>query len=256
MFGLMRAKSCGMTAEERRARRLNYFGTGKTIGGEDSAKARVLLNNDVVFFAGLLTELGGEETSEWGRAYQSYNCLSLPQASMPDSLKFAAATNIILTRFKIADHIEDGQGIKKRTVARILSGDFARAEKYLCEKEFPVAEIEEILSSQGEREGVSSSLDELAFPTARTTGIFFREGLRLVGRGDVADRGYELGFEFGKLIYLVDAFEDYQSDARQGQFNAISAIYGTTGDEMPDDVKREVRALFGRLEERVIESMD
>src|SRR5438132_892236 len=110
MFGLMRAKKCGMSPEEKHFRRLSYCGTCKTIGSEYSAKARLLLNHDVVFLAEILSLLGDEHVAQRQQAYESYNCLKLPKGELPASLAFAAAANIVLAEFKIQDHIEDREG--------------------------------------------------------------------------------------------------------------------------------------------------
>ncbi|MCU0238408.1 MAG: DUF5685 family protein, partial [Pyrinomonadaceae bacterium] len=79
MFGLMRAKTCGMSADEKHFRRLNYCGTCKTIGSLYGQKSRLLLNNDTVFLAEILTSLSDENVESWQKSYQSYNCLNLPK---------------------------------------------------------------------------------------------------------------------------------------------------------------------------------
>src|SRR5438874_10493879 len=140
MFGLMRAKNCGMSTDERRFRRLNYCGTCKTIGSRYSAKSRMVLNHDIVFLAEVLSALSGEDVTNWDKSYQSFNCLSLPKGSIPGSLEFAAAANIILTMFKIEDHVADGEGVGYGVAARVMSSDFSKAERYLLEQSFPLAE--------------------------------------------------------------------------------------------------------------------
>ena len=64
MFGLMRAKKCGMSEAEKQFRRLNYCGTCKTIGSLYSQKSRFLLNHDTVFLAEFLTALSGENVGK------------------------------------------------------------------------------------------------------------------------------------------------------------------------------------------------
>ena len=90
MFGLMRAKSCGQSDEQRLQRRLHYCGTCKTVGTLYGNKARLLLNHDTVFLAEILTALGGEDFNSWQRALQSFNCLNLPSNEIPPALEFAA----------------------------------------------------------------------------------------------------------------------------------------------------------------------
>ena len=113
----MRAKKCGMTDEEKHFRRLNYCGTCKTIGSLYGQTSRLLLNHDTVFLAEILSALSGETLSDWQKSYQSFNCLSMPKGEMPVSLQFAATTNVILTEFKLADHIAD-EGKRRYRLAR------------------------------------------------------------------------------------------------------------------------------------------
>ncbi len=79
MFGLMRAKTCKMTTEQKHFRRLHYCGTCKTLGSLYGQKTRILLNYDTVFLSEILSALSGEKIETWANAFQSYNCLSLPK---------------------------------------------------------------------------------------------------------------------------------------------------------------------------------
>jgi hypothetical protein len=252
MFGLMRAKKCGMTAEEKEFRRLNYCGTCKTIGSLYGQKSRLLLNHDTVFLAEILSALSGENVSERQKSYQSYNCLNLPRAEMPESLKFAATTNIILTEFKLADHVAD-EGKRRYKMARgAFSSEFQRAEKLLTEWNFPLREVKEILQSQTAREAAHKSLDELAFPTAQTTGVFFREGVKNTGKAELETAAFELGFAFGKLVYLVDAFEDFEKDFRARQFNAFRAAFDLTEEKPAPEAKRRIAAILREAERETV----
>jgi hypothetical protein len=190
-------------------------------------KARLLLNHDTVFLAEILSCLGGQKTEEWPASYNSFNCLNLPKDTIPVSLEWAAAANVILTEFKIADHITDGEGYRYKLGERLFSQDFKKAAQFLVERDFPLKEVTQTLASQSSRESAAISLDDLSFPTAQTTAIFFREGVRHIGRNDLADMAFDLGFSFGKLVYLIDAFEDHAADIRRGRFNAFQAVYGS-----------------------------
>ena len=120
MYGLMKARACALTAEERQPRRLHYCGTCQTLGRNYGAASRMLLNHDAVFLGELLTALSPDKP-EWTRAFQSYNCFSLPQAGeTPLSLEFAAAANILLVEFKVADQINDSSKRRWRVARRLL----------------------------------------------------------------------------------------------------------------------------------------
>src|SRR5215813_5171110 len=155
MYGLMRARHCGQSVEQSERHRFHYCGTCKTMAWLYGQRARLLLNHDAVFLAELLTLLSAE-SSPWNadKAYLSYNCLSLPgsEEDMPRALQLAAAANIQLTEFKVADRIKDGGLVRWRLVRRFFSGGFRRAEALLRLLDFPVDELRRLEGRQDERE--------------------------------------------------------------------------------------------------------
>lgn len=256
MFGLMRAKKCGMSDEEKHFRRMNYCGTCKTIGSIYGQKSRLLLNYDTVFLAEILSALSDENVADWQKSYQSFNCLALPKSEMPAALKFAATANIILTEFKLADHAADEKKRRYRLAQNAFTAEFQKAEKLLTAWNFPLAQIKDILNSQVAREATATSLDALAFPTAETTAVFFREGVRQIGKPELETQVFELGFNFGKLIYLIDAFEDYEKDFRRSQFNAFRAAFDLSEEKLTTETKRKITQIFGAIEREIIEKIN
>jgi hypothetical protein len=263
MFGLMRAKTCGMSAEEKRFRRLHYCGTCKTIGSLYGQKSRFLLNHDTVFLAEFLSSLSDEKVQNWQNAYQSYNCLSLPKTEMPLPLQFAATANLVLTEFKLADKIADENSLAGKIAQKNFSNNFQKARKQLEKWQFPFEKVREILSAQEtiESEALKSNenpdeiLNDLARPTAETTAVFFSEGVRLIGRNELENAAFEIGFAFGKLIYLLDAFEDYEKDFRREQFNAIRAAFRLEETNISAETKRKITAILSGLESEIIEKL-
>ncbi|MGC2236192.1 MAG: DUF5685 family protein [Pyrinomonadaceae bacterium] len=254
----MRAKKCGMTDEEKHFRRLQYCGTCKTIGSLYGQKSRFLLNNDTVFLAEFLTSLSGENVQNWQKSYQSFNCLNLPKSEMPFSLQFAATANVVLTEFKLADHIFDEGKSRYKFAYKTFSKEFGRAEKFLESRQFPLGEVKALLQTQEQREReikgerAGDILEHLAAPTAATTAIFFREGVKLTGRSELADSAYKIGFAFGKLIYLIDAFEDFEKDFRSCRFNAICAAFDLKESKISTGAKRKVVSIAHDAENEII----
>lgn len=251
----MRAKKCGMSEDEKHFRRLNYCGTCKTIGSLYGQKSRLLLNHDTVFLAEILSALSGENVADWQSSYQSFNCLNLPKSAMSMSLQFAATTNVILTEFKIADHIADEKKRLHKFANYAFSKEFQTAEKLLTDWDFPLSEVKAILQTQKSCESETVSLDELAFPTAQTTAIFFREGVKTIGKNELENQAFKLGFSFGKLIYLLDAFEDYEKDYRAEQFNAFRAAFGLKDAKLAAETKRKISTILHNIESEIIEKI-
>lgn len=250
----MRAKKCGMSEKEKHFRRLNYCGTCKTIGSLYGQKSRLLLNHDTVFLAEILSALSGENVKDWQKSLQSFNCFNLPTNEMPKSLQFAATTNVILTEFKLADHIADENKKRYQFAQKAFSKEFQKAAKNLEDWNFPLDDVKAILQTQTTREtensieNIDERLTNYAEPTAQTTAIFFREGVRQIGRSDLADSAFALGYSFGKLIYLLDAFEDYEKDFRHKQFNAISAAFDLKESRLSSEIKRQSVSILRELE--------
>lgn len=252
MFGLMKARTCSLSPELKRHRRLHYCGTCKTIGSLYGQAARAMLNHDTVFLAELLSALSGadRQLDQWNRAYQSYNCLALPPVAtaMPLVLQYAAAATLTLAEFKLADHLLDSNRRRWRVVRRVFSKSFRRAAAQLAEWNFPVAELRRTLLSQEAREAraanlaisPAAALADLAEPTARATAMFMMHGAQLSGVTSATAAMRRIGRAFGTLVYLLDALEDYEKDARSGDFNALRAAWALADDRLPADIRRQV----------------
>jgi hypothetical protein len=266
MYGLMRARHCGQNIEQSERHRFHYCGTCKTLGRLYGQRSRLLLNHDAVFLAELLTLLSAEP-SQWSadKAYLSYNCLSLPssEGGMPQALQLSAAANILLTEFKVADRIKDGGRVRWRFVQRLFSGGFRRAAALLRHMEFPVDELRRLQDRQDEREACpiaprrnpAAALRRLASPTAAATAMFFAHGARAIGRPEtpeVAPAMWRLGYDFGRLVYLLDAFEDYEKDRREGEFNALRAAFGWTTESLTAEQRRQVAEGLLELRRRIV----
>lgn len=236
MYGLMKAR-CGDNAHKE-TRRLHYCGTCKTLGTLYGPSARMLLNHDAVFLGELLTALtpAAPAADTWTRAYQSYNCFALPRTTddLPLPLRFAAASNILLTEFKLADQIADGGARHWRIARRWLARPVRQATAQLQAWGFPLGQLWALLPAQAAREteaqpNGAATLDYVAAPTATATALFFRCGAQVAGLSDaVQTQMRDLGAAFGRLVYLLDALEDYAQDVQRKEFNAFRTAYGWT----------------------------
>src|ERR1700730_5118310 len=110
MFGLMHFRGTTEAVEERRRWRMHYCGPRKTTGRQDGQRSRMLLNHDIGFLAELLTALSAEDVEKWGNPYRSWNCMNIPaDGEIPPVLRYAAAVNVLLSDYKLADHEVDSR---------------------------------------------------------------------------------------------------------------------------------------------------
>ncbi|MDQ6701307.1 MAG: DUF5685 family protein [Acidobacteriota bacterium] len=223
LFGLNHFRGA-MGSPERRLWQLHYCGTCKTMGRQYGHKSRPMLNHDAVFLAELLTQLAGEDVEAWGGAYQSRNCVRLPgKEEMPVVLRYAAAANVLLSEYKLNDRQIDSPGKGWTYVRKMFSRSFRSARKDLAAWEFPLAQCDRILSRQGQLECSLSDVEQVAGPTAEATAIVFRHGARLMGLNAKAEELAGIGHRFGNIVYVLDAWEDFDQDAQSGAFNALQS---------------------------------
>jgi hypothetical protein len=201
MFGLMR-----------RAERLSYCGSCKTIGAIYGQRARLLLNHDMVFLADLLLERSGEPA--WTKQHRSFNCMAMPKEH-PQALRYAATAAVVLAHFQIEDQVVDSKGWRWKAAKRFFSPAYRKAAAELRGSGFPLDEMTAMLASQGEREARAASIEDVAEPTAWATETVFSHGAAELG---------SIGRRFGTLIYLLDAWEDRARDGKSGDFNALLAF--------------------------------
>jgi hypothetical protein len=251
MFGLMHFRGANDAVEERRRWRMHYCGTCKTIGRQYGQRSRMLLNHDVGFLAELLTALSADDVETWGSAYRSWNCVNMPaDGEIPPVLRYAAAVNVLLSDYKLADHEVDSRKRRWVWARRIFSRGFRNARHELAALGFPLAESDQILGRQVALEAASADLDAVAEPTAQVTALVFRHGAVVAGIPDRADELAAIGYRFGHLTYLLDAWEDFEKDRRTGAFNPLvsreSAGHQIRKEAaeitLPEDFKRRLQA--------------
>lgn len=231
----------------KRAPRLPYCGTCKTMGKRYGQRTRMLLNHDTVFLAELLLECGG--SPEWSGAYRSFNCMAMPKESdVPLAFDFAAAATVVLAHYRVEDHRLDSGKPHWRMISRLLSPSFRKAVARLRSWNFPVEELARVLATQDEREALPESLAHVAEPTAEATALFFENGARVVGREDLSSKMRRMGHRFGLLIYTLDAFEDRAKDERRGEFNPLLAFANL-------DARAEILGATSDLEREISQSL-
>jgi hypothetical protein len=243
VFGVMHYKACSQSDAQREEHRLHYCGTCKTMGALYGQACRFLLNNDAVFLAELLTQIERSQASEpmpeWVNEYRSYNCLTLPgdASKLPLPLMIASDVTMLLAALKLDDQRKDTRHLAWSFAKQVFSATEQEACRSLEERGFPLACIWESYGEQDAIEtfvssgmrgrdsnSVTERVDYCAGPTAAITAIVFKHATGVVGGSRQQQEAMEtIGSAFGRLVYLLDAIEDYARDARRRQFNPFLA---------------------------------
>lgn len=270
MFGLMKFKGKSPSALPKQHQRMHYCGVCKAMGRMYGQTSRLSLNYDAIYLSELLTFLGEGKVNyhqEWSPALLSYNCLRLPkETDLPFSLQYAASVNVLFTGIKLRDNVEDKGGFIWRTANKLMAARVEQAEENLKAYGLDLEKVDQWLREHARREKEESKLrgnaylHHLAEATSRITGMIFRQGAIAAGRADEADKMGVLGKDFGKLIYLLDAYRDYEKDIRKGEFNPILIAYGRPKEkrnrQMQEVVRGKMQDLILRTGRFMIESQE
>lgn len=210
-FNLYRSYYCGMCMDLKE----NYGQTG-----------RLTLSYDTVFLALLLTSLYEPED-----LVRDIRCAVHPvekhRTRQNDYTRYAADINIILSYYSCLDDWNDEKDPKKKMFAALLKSKSERACALYPEK---AAVIRGKLSELSELEKRAVSREESDLTPAALldrTGSIFGDLLAEVFdcRKDTWSPALRrVGFNLGKFIYILDAYDDLEKDEKNGSFNPLLSM--------------------------------
>lgn len=248
MFGLMKVPSC-MGKEFIDSSKQHYCGVCKSIGSQYSQKSRLLLNNDTVFLSEILSALNKENTFEWNKLYSVKKCMSLPSTNLPLSLQFAGATNVFLSELKFNDNFFDSEKLKYfwLLTQKFFNSDFKKATKNLSAWGVNVLDFYNLCNEQNQREkekllfdSPALALDYFSEKSAEMTAIIFKASSKVIKKETESEKMYQIGYQFGKIVYLLDALNDWKADLKNNKFNAIQASYKYQEKELTYEIREDV----------------
>ena len=227
MFGYVKVMRPEMKVREYEFYRSTYCGLCRSMGKCTGQCSRLALSYDMVFLA--LARIGSSgESVEIDKA----TCIAHPfkkRAYMKrnPALDYCASAAAILNYHKIKDDLSDERGVKRMLAAaalpvsasgrrRALRQGYAELDKAVDEK---LSRIEKMrLSSVNE--------------PARVFGDILGEIFSFGKTGNESRILRELGNSVGRWIYIADALDDWQDDAKRGRYNPFALLYGK---EKPDE---------------------
>lgn len=233
MFGLLQRQTNGNDTTACHDYRLHYCGTCKTMGALYGQRSRMLLNFDAVFFAELLSNLDGEDITNWHENYQKQNCFALPpnEMAMPAALRYAATANVLLAELKNDDNLRDGGGMLWRSAKWILNDSYQQANNAMqtfgLDTNLLWQEIETQEALEKSPKNQSLTLSDFAAPTQKMTALVVAQAASVLQKKDLHDSLYEVGSSLGELVYFLDALEDLAQDAKNNTFNAFLRVSNT-----------------------------
>lgn len=211
MFGYVTAGSLSQEQQERY--RAYYCGLCHTLDDRYGALGRMTLSFDSTFLYLLLSSLY-EPQEQTGRS----RCLPHPLKPhgwiRSEATDYCCDMNIALAYHKCLDNWQDDRSLMSRVEAGLLQRAYAQAAARYPEK---CSELENCLKQISVQEKAESpSLDRLANLTGQLLGGLYRY------REDLwADTLQKVGEGLGRFIYLMDAYDDLESDRKHKRFNPL-----------------------------------
>lgn len=219
MFGYVTVYKPELKVKEYEAYKGVYCTLCKEMGKEYGILSRFLLSYDGAFY--VLYKMGiANENVTAKKSRCTFNpckkCAKITCES--DIYKLASTITVVLAYFKLVDNLKDSKGIKKLFLYLLLPYFSFLKRKAL--KKYPdiFAEIEKGMAAQFEIEKDSNaSLDKSAHPTAKMLGWLFAynecETTKL--------SAYDFGYQLGRVVYFLDAFDDYKKDIKENTYNPL-----------------------------------
>lgn len=224
MFGYVKVSSPELKVREYEFYRGTYCGLCRAMGKCTGQCSRMTLSYDFAFLA--LVRIALEETPV---CFEQKRCLAHPlkkRNSMKQNptLAYCARAAALLNYHKVMDDLADEKGAKKlkALLARPL---VAHARKKairagLAPLEQTVADGLRKLSEIERGESVSVDLPAEAFGEILANIMSF--GLN----GSAARLANAFGMAVGKWIYMADALDDWEKDAKKNRYNPFLKLYG------------------------------
>ena len=236
MFGYIRINKMDLTFREFDYYKGYYCGLCKYLKENHGEVSRLSLNYDITFLIVILTalyKLDSDITYERCIA----NPLKKKMRIVNEITEYAASLNILLSYYKLEDNLYDDNGIKDKLAYELYKGKLKKAyEKYPQKAEY----IKQQLGNLRELEKQESkSIDKVSNTFGNLMGEIF-----VYKKDEYEQNLRNIGFNLGKYIYILDAYEDLEEDNKKGRYNPF-IDYIDKKEELKNKVDRLISMSLG-----------
>lgn len=198
----------------------------KTIGTK-SQVSRLTLTYDMTFLALLLSALYNDE-----EIITRKRCMAklkmVPVVKNSEFIEYAADMNILLANRKLKDSFNDD-----KNVFAYFASLFIRSKTYGQEK---LTSIDKYLSNISKLEKEKcSNIDQISDQFAMLTSEIFsykQDSNALILQN--------MGYNLGKWIYIIDAFDDIEKDIKKGSYNPFIYGFGYNNSQTCSEFKKNI----------------
>lgn len=226
MFGYIRPVKSELLVKEANFYDAVYCGLCRYSGKHLTHASRYLLNYDFTFLSVLRLSLTGCEV----RA-EKVRCpykLHKKQAILCDEVfAYTASAFGLFSYYKLEDDLRDERGFS-RFRKRLLRPFFKRIRRKSRKISGETSEMEDAIRLPIEE---LHTLEEAKCDSPDRAADCFGRILKAVASGGLEGEkkviAEQCGYHIGRFIYLIDAYDDFVSDAESGCYNPFLAKYGS-----------------------------
>jgi hypothetical protein len=222
MFGYIVPEKPEMKIKEYELFRAYYCGVCKSIAKRHGQVERFLLNYDSAFLAVLLSASAGEIVK-----VQRMRCIAHPVEKrhiVRDSgiVDYASDFNVLLAYYNLEDKRRDDGGFVPISAMLVLRKAFRKLRRKYADKcDIIETRLDELVRLE---EANCASMDMAAEPFAKLMEeVTAYEPLCTNEKVDKALRW--IGYNLGKWIYILDAFDDLEKDIKDKNYNPLIYQY-------------------------------
>ena len=221
MFGYVKPNIPELRVREKQRYEAWYCGLCRSLGRRYGQISRLLLSYDGAFLAMFVSACSG-----FPSPCEKHTCPTRPLAKKKvmvsgenPALDYAADVCVILAKFKLDDDVRDGRPMRAAAKLPFL-GAFRKAKR---NRPAVYALVSEKL---GELTGIEKQREPSADLAANCFGGLMRGVFENAPAGEAGGENRavlsEFGFWLGRVIYLLDAWDDREKDEKRGLYNPFN----------------------------------
>lgn len=240
MFGYILPEKSELKVREYEMFRAFYCGVCKSIGCRHGQIPRTVLNYDCTFLALLLSSI-----SDTNIKLRQERCIAHPASKRhiireSDIINYASDMNVILAYYQLSDKWKDDRSAAAVSAMLLIKPSFKKLKRKYKEK---CVIIEQRLNELSDIEKSNvDSMDMAAEPFAKLMEeIMAYEPLCRIENREKALKW--IGYNIGKWIYILDAYDDIEKDIKRKAYNPFLRKYAYDGgniEEYKNKFKSEV----------------
>jgi len=226
MFGYVVPLKPELKMKDYQVYRGYYCGLCKKIHREYSFFSRFFLNYECTFIYILLSSLGGHDPIAKHEAC-AFNPLLKKQVIYAPEGSYAAGLNMLFSYNKLKDNAVDDRDIFCYILKWLFAGLYKKSGKLYMQSRTAIESRLSALSALERQK--EPSLDKPAHEFASLIGEILNVAPFEWLNSEKRDLLSELGYNLGRFIYLLDAYDDLEKDIKKQSYNPLLLRFGYSG---------------------------